>query len=475
MNRHQRDLDASHPLTTALHPELTPQELKRRQRKGAMAKAAAVIRRYGGGNLPNTQRQPEPLTPKPTLPVAQPVNDPPTATVTRVPGPARRRNTASEPNYLALNGSFRKSASSLISREDVLGADSSHSNSQSSRTSPPALKTEVTTHILDGQKMPAVRRPSDSVALGRNGEQYRERPSFEAHDAFTRSLTSANPLIIPKKPAPKIYPTVGSSQTNNNRESANSHEGGLLRGLAIDEQAQMLERYQRQPEPSTATASTDNRTLAIQEQEKLWKQFSNSNSPINVSAASTGSPRSVARIHSPLEEQSHLWDQITINRNSASTRPALNPLEEQARLLQAFHPKHASTALSAVEEQARILQAFQASRPVNPIEEQAKRLQEIQAAKEKRMMEMVCQMSQSTVPDRRDEEELSLQYIMEMSRREVEAQQEFDDAVLQEALQRSQEDLGVSIQQHLREHERSVDLELRRSIAELACQTSDYV
>lgn len=471
--------NVNQPLTTSYgltSPE-TSQQKQKRLTQAAMAKAQAVTRYYGG-------------TPNPNPPVEE---------------PTRRRSTISEPGYLALNPSFRVSNSSLLSIEDNLSGGSGSNHSSNSKAPihstpippPPPLKTEVTNLLMNPSQPvlnaevvatstlkppPAPHRPSSSSrSRSPPRQQYKGRSSFQAHEP---SLT---PPVLPKKPAPALYPSVAVAPavTHSYRTSTNSEGGGLLRGLAIEEQAQMLKRYQEEQSgvsthahPTTTTpiacsssssATEDSRTLAVEEQEQLWQQFS-SNTYHSISPNTTPA---AARALSPQEEQAKLWDQLAATRN----RQRRDPLEEQAQLLQAFK-RTATPQLSAVEEQERMLRQTKNKRAANPIEEQAQRLREIQDAKEKRIMEMACQLS-TTAPDRDGEEELSLEYIMELSRREAEdhtrAQQDLERAVLQEALQRSKDDLGCSFSlgERLRQHEQSVDFELRRSIAELACQTSE--
>lgn len=305
------------------------------------------------------------------------------------------------------------------------------------------------------------------------------QPSFQS--SIEQPLTA---YVVPKKPAPALYPSVsvaeGAPAVNQSYRSSTNSD---LRGLAIEEQEPRLQRYQeeqrahhtRRTTTASAPASSateDSRTLAVQEQERLWQQFSCSSlHHRSISPNTTPSARAL----SPQEEQAKLWDQLSRNR------PRRDPLEEQAQLLQAF--KKRTPQLSAVEEQELMLREFQSNKAKksNPIEQQAQRWKEIQDAKEQRVMDLACQIS-TTAPRRsdHDEEELSLEYIIELSRREAEehtrAQQDLENAVLKEALQRSQEDLGCSsfsLQERLRQHEQSVDFELRRSIAELACQSSE--
>jgi hypothetical protein len=458
--------DVSHPLTTAyaVHStERSPEERKRRERDQAMARAKAITLRYGGGVQ--------------NLPVAHPVQQPLTATVTRVP-PPRKGSKMLEPVFLALGSTFRKSSSSLLSSEEFLdNASCDKDGIPRGIPPPPALKTEVTTLLLSNQQPPAdgteeekvsadheppvPRRSSDSIAyVSQLGEEYKGRSSFQAHD----TITSTNPLVIPRRPTPTIYPQLDSdllpepmADTPNERDEHN--EGGLLRGLAIDSQAQLLEQYQKQQQQPQHRPQqrTDQSTLAIQEQEQLWQQLS----------GHSGSPRSVTQVISPREEQALLWERLSNNlaasaANLSISRP-VNAIEEQAQILETISRQRApTTRLSAVEEQARMLMEFQSSRSGDPIEEQARRWQEIQDAKEQKVVEMVCQMSQALmeeVSDRQDEEELSFQYAIAASESEAQNNVNLEEAMMRVAVQMSQEGLeGVSIQRQL--------------AAELACQTT---
>lgn len=484
--------NVNQPLTTTYgftSPE-TRQQKQRRLTQAAMAKAKAVTKLYGGKLRKSNQQN---------LPVVEP---PPEAPVARA--------NVSEPGSLALNSSFRVSSDrSLLSIEDrSLGRRSSnHSNKGNSKKGPiqstpipppPPLKTQVT-DLLMNPSQPVLNAEvvlaNPPQPQGKN--QPNAKPPPSPHHPSFQSFNELQPLpayIVPKKPAPTLYPSVSNADApaeRQSRRSSTNNEGGLLRGLVIEEQALMLQRYHEQQNGvssrslpiattlnasgASSSATEDSRTLAVQEQEKLWQQFGchgHHTQPISPNTAPS------ARALSPQEEQARLWDQLARNR------PRQDPLEEQAQLLHGF--KKQNPQLSAVEEQERMLQEFQSNMAKsNPIEQQAQRWNEIQDAKEQRVMDLACQISTTTTPNPRlrsdgEEEELSLEYIMELSRREAEehnrAQQYLENAVLQKALERSQEDLGCSsfsLQERLRQHEQSVDFELRRSIAELACQSSE--
>jgi len=258
-----------------------------------------------------------------------------------------------------------------------------------------------------------------------------------------------------------------------------------------------------------ATATTRNTTTSPldprEEQAQLWEQIRRERllqqqPQPQQSTTTTSSPPQSSRI-SALEEQTQLLEEIQRNARRNGTAPisgnnSMPPaVVEQERLLQALRRQP--------QPQRPSVSTTMAPPPkLSPIELQAQRLRQIQDEKEQEIVAMACKMSAAAALEDQsshnsgsipslalssgnEEDDLSLQYIMDLSRREAEAQSQVEEKALQLAMERSREDLGGIIvttttaaddndeQQQQEEQEQREMLELRRSIAELACQVSE--
>ena len=235
---------------------------------------------------------------------------------------------------------------------------------------------------------------------------------------------------------------------------------------------------------------------------------------------------------SAIEEQVQMLRALELQRSAnASMTPngqatGLSAVEEQAQMLRALELQRSANASMTPPPASAMTMANRSGTVVeqpttaaaNPVEQQAQRLREIQHEKEQQIVEMACKMSmEDSAPSLAlsslsghndqndhviddeplvDDNDLSLQYIMDLSRMEAEAhskaQQEIDRA-LQVAMERSREDLNSNLNasaagglggdeaaeleaansnSHV-DQEQATHLELRRSIAELACQSSE--
>jgi hypothetical protein len=302
----------------------------------------------------------------------------------------------------------------------------------------------------------------------------------------------------------------------------------ILASEAVEEQARWLQELNNRNNSSFAAAANREDVnshsatwplLPLEEQARLWEDLRSSRRSFgSMSSSNSGSsiiaPPAQSVISPLLEDQARLLEQFRKNSSSApsignavapsgSMSPA-SPIEEQALLFAQIQKSRAPRLMTAVEEQEEMLRALTLRNReiaavdtasglatshkavVSPIEEQALLLKEIQQEEEKQMMEAACRFSMedsiasltqaSGTSVGNEEEELSLRHIMELSRREAEAEAEARDKAQHEvdraleiALERSKEDLGgVTGENEARDFQ-----EMRLSIAELACQSSD--
>lgn len=378
-------------------------------------------------------------------------------------------------------------------------SNQSNSGRQQRRVSAPTM-------VMDQEKMPprASTPPTD----------YRHRPSFQAanppstrsysySDSSTDEASSFYQAIVLEQQRQWHESTSSRSSLDNNpnrlgknvEETADSSRS-LLSAFSEDEQARFLRQFSRE-DLSTLKPSARSSFIVEQEQQEV--------------------PYAAQKPMSPLEEQAMLWEQIrnSMNRKDdpmpwtgspdsvlslSSQVPIVGPIEEQTLLLGQFQRYRPFSLADETRSPFSLADETRSSSSNNndrhdsskpkawsAIEEQAQRFREIQEDKERQIVEMACKLSMdgsapsvtgssfsSSVEDVEQDEELSLQYIMDMSRQEAESRTKADievEKALQIALERSREDL---LEEEIKEVSKaeSFNLELRQSIAELACQTS---
>ena len=303
----------------------------------------------------------------------------------------------------------------------------------------------------------------------------------------------------------------------------------------LEEQAHMLQEIQRNRAPAVPVSSTYSYggdgpatgLSAIEEQVQMLRALE-----LHRNANASMTPDGPAMGLSAVEEQAQMLRALELQRNAnASMTPngqatGLSAVEEQAQMLRALELQRSANASMTPPPASAMTMANRSGTVVeqpttaaaNPVEQQAQRLREIQHEKEQQIVEMACKMSmEDSAPSLAlsslsghndqndhviddeplvDDNDLSLQYIMDLSRMEAEAhskaQQEIDRA-LQVAMERSREDLNSNLNasaagglggdeaaeleaansnSHV-DQEQATHLELRRSIAELACQSSE--
>ena len=313
----------------------------------------------------------------------------------------RSRRASTEPDYLALNRSFRKSFSSIASGDLPVEEEGATSEKRGGIPPPPPLQTEVTDLLLTPQQERKQQQQTKSA----------ERPYDESPYSSTRRPTQNDDTLQSPPPAasppqsssfhaslfpPQQHYTTAYPSPESVLDVRSGHQPSSLISsttMTIDDQAQLLreiqEQHQRQQQqqqglpggssmftPDLYTTNTRRKPqpTAIQEQEELWRELSLQHQrqleqqqqrylppPAAAAAAAASTPiGNSSNPLSPQEEQAQLWAQIQQQQQQHQRPPEHFQYQQQSSMEWGVASLPSSAAkMTPLEEQAHLLAEIQ--------------------------------------------------------------------------------------------------------------------